>query len=242
MTKTIEQLNAELAAAREAVMAAERANLEAKRQAELDERVAREEAKTRAIAESIAPHLQAVADAIAARGIAVRVSPFAIKVRDIDKEYPDSGIQISVYRETKSSRYSFRSQYTGRIMLMVGDRFDSLGGARRYPLTKKGWSAAKIADEVAGRIDMQARMKKAVTDLEAAKATANALAARVRADLGMSPNASMITGVNGRRDGNTWREFVAPAGTVYVNVGQVAVSPENAAKLVALLQSFKAIN
>lgn len=225
--KTFEQLQEEARAAQVALDEAKRKEVQAKRDAEVAERKAKEQRETDALAARLAPAINAVADALRAADVPCVAKPFAIIVGGTDPQRVPRDLQIYVYREEESSSaYSFRTRYTGRIILAVGQRCSNQRVAR-FPLKKDGmFSTEKIVAEITDRIKLAHRVADAAAEKQTAKRQADALAKRLNEQLG-----SQLVGSYWHRDAwnpNRSTERVAPQGRVFLRLDTMCVDEEQA--------------
>ena len=225
--KTIEQLQEEARAAQVALDEAKQKEAQAKRDAELAERKAKEQRETDVLAARLAPAINAVADGLRAAGVLCVVKPFAIIVGGTDPQRVPRDLQVHVYREEESSSaHSFRTRYTGRIILSVGERHSAQRVAR-FPLKKDGmFSTAKVVEEITDRIKLAHRVANAAAERQTAKQRADALAKRLNEQLG-----SQLVGSYWHRD--AWdskrsAERVAPEGCVFLRLETMSVNEEQA--------------
>lgn len=234
-TKTVAELEAELKEAKDREYAEQR-----RKQAEIDE-ARRAEARKKEEAEEtqraalMAPHIKEVADALEKAGVRdVSIIKWGIKIGAGD--YPDRDLQISVYREeVGGDRFTFRTRYTGRYILTVGDRYKDYPLVR-YPTTKSGgFNVKRIVECVTERIESKAAAAKHVREKKQAQRDAVDLAIEVAAELGYKTTDYMcpIKGTymhSYEQSRGRWRSetFEAPKGRVYFIVGRLTVTPEQA--------------
>lgn len=225
--KTLEQLQEEARAAQAALDEAKRKELQAKRDAEIAERKAKEQCEKDALAAQLAPAINAIADGLRTAGVLCVVQPFAIIVGHTDATKAPRDLQVHVYREQESrSTWSFRTRYTGRIILAVGERYSDQRIAR-FPLKKDGmFSTSKIVAKITDRIKLAHRVADAAAERQTAKQQADALAKRLNEQLG-----SQLVGSYWHRDAwdpNRSTERVAPQGRVFLRLDTMCVDEEQA--------------
>lgn len=237
MTKTLEQLEEEAQKAQEALEAARLAEIEARRTAEYEKRRAAEAVRTAANEKRKTAILNNVVKALNDKNIIVKPGQFLVEI-------PVAGVTLFV--EEKYDRYN---KFSVRSPAQVGYTLRLSHGHPHVDARDRRFTIRDDAVPSAGMAMIVARIYECAQQVEAIEqrlkreeaqrnAAVNAvqqlrdhkLASRVEAEYSYDVNQSGY----GRND---YRRVVPSAGKVFVSVGRLELTPEQARKVLDVLQA-----
>lgn len=241
-TKTIEQLKAELAAAEEAVRKQEEEERRAKHEAERAE--ARRKDEERRAREDLIIKQKVITPVVAAlreKGITIK----SAEPRKIDLGLHTANVFIEP-EMTRTTSWRIASRPTGRYVVVVGDSFQDQPRVR-YPQRKDGtFNIEKIVETVRDRIAvLAAQIERNLNEAQKRQA-AEALAEQLTREL-KPVNKELIKGKRtvahprGAGGRNEYVTYTPEPGRVYVEVGCITATPDEARILVEALNQVAAL-
>lgn len=244
MTKTLEQLQAEAQAAAKALRAAEQAALEAKHEEERAARRKIEEERERAINQQRALAMAPIIAALHAAGVPAKPNDNGTAFEVPTAEGKWHSLRGCATMEQTCSSYYARN--TGRVLIeLEGTTRDD---RRRFPPLKKvaGHNVAKIVEVVQGWLEQSQARVDAAKEKAAKAQTAQQLAQQVRLDNGYAPDDDSCP-IRSQREHSypkgggryEYHVYQPAAGKVFVQVGTMEVTPEQAKILLNALKAIK---
>ena len=245
--KTLEQLQAEAAAAAEALREAERAAAEAKREAERELRRKADEERQQQIDLVRAAAMAPVIAALHAAGVPAKPSDNGANFTVPTAEGGWREVCGSATMESISSGYYSHARSTGRVLIELSGTTND--DRRRFPPIKAGGhNVAKIIATVQEWLQ-QSQARVATAKAAAAKLQTSAkLARQVRIDNGYKaddehgPIVGSYTYSYAKGGGrHEYRTATASQGKVFVKVGTLELTPEQTKIMIDALQAIEAL-